>query len=324
LDSVLAQTFTDWEAICVDDGSTDESGAILDEYAVKDKRFRVIHQVNAGVSAARNAGMDAAKGEWLYFVDGDDAIHSGALKIYNDLIGLYPLVDCFFFPGFLEFEKVHLSNDVLKIKSVHQIFEQPRNGRELFGTEGIHGYTQLRLFRRLKFLNSKYPLGVRMMEDALQVVRMFTVSAVWALADVRVYGYRSRSDSASNHCSQSCGVEVMRVYREIIDIAINKIGCTRLEIKRFADRSKGVFQYYLLHAIKGADRELIKTGVSIALEIEDISRVNFIDFGFRLKACVAKKFGCYSFVYKFISCFVWLYLGVKSRVYRLFRIFHSE
>ena len=51
LDSVLKQTFTDWEAICVDDGSTDESGAILDEYAAKDKRFRVIHQANAGVSA---------------------------------------------------------------------------------------------------------------------------------------------------------------------------------------------------------------------------------------------------------------------------------
>jgi hypothetical protein len=59
---------------------------------------------------------------------------------------------------------------------------------------------------------------------------------------------------------------------------------------------------------------LIKQGVCIALEIEDITRVNFMDFVFRLKACVAKKFGCYSFVYKFISWFVWLYLGVKSRV----------
>ena len=61
LDSVQAQTFGDWECVCVDDGSTDGSGAILDEYAAKDSRFRVIHQKNGGEGAARNAGMDAAE-----------------------------------------------------------------------------------------------------------------------------------------------------------------------------------------------------------------------------------------------------------------------
>ena len=300
----------------MDDGSTDGSGAILDECAAKDKRFRVIHQANAGVSAARNAGMDAAKGEWLYFVDGDDAIHSGALKIYNDLIGLYPLVDCFFFPGFLEFEKVHLNNDVLKIKSVYQIFEQPRNGRELFGIEGIHGYTPLRLFRRLKFLDSKYPLGVKMMEDSLQMVRMFTVSAVWALADVRVYGYRSRSNSASHHCSQSCGVEVMRVYREMIDIAINEIGCTRFELKRFAESSRGVFQCYLIYAIEGVDCELKKIGASIAMEVERVSGVRFMSVPFRIKALCAKKFGRCPLLYNSVSAFLGFYFCIKSRIDR--------
>ena len=64
-----------WEAILVDDGSTDTSGQICDEYAKQDSRFRVIHQKNAGVSAARNAGLDAAKGEWIWFVDSDDSIN---------------------------------------------------------------------------------------------------------------------------------------------------------------------------------------------------------------------------------------------------------
>jgi glycosyltransferase involved in cell wall biosynthesis len=82
LDSVLAQSFSDWEAICVDDGSTDGSGAILDEYAAKDARFRVIHQANAGVSAARNAALDVAKGEWVWFVDGDDVLKPHALGTF--------------------------------------------------------------------------------------------------------------------------------------------------------------------------------------------------------------------------------------------------
>ncbi len=75
LDSVVAQTFTDWECLCVDDGSTDGSGAILDEYAARDKRFRVFHKENGGVSSARNVGLDHAKGDWLCFLDADDALH---------------------------------------------------------------------------------------------------------------------------------------------------------------------------------------------------------------------------------------------------------
>ncbi len=82
LGSVLGQTHTDWECICVDDGSTDGSGNILDEYAAKDPRFRVIHQPNAGEGAARNAGMDVATGELIAFLDSDDALHPEALRFF--------------------------------------------------------------------------------------------------------------------------------------------------------------------------------------------------------------------------------------------------
>ena len=75
LDSISQLKAFSWEAILVDDGSTDASGQICDEYATQDSRFRVIHQKNAGVSAARNAGLDAAKGDWIWFVDSDDSIN---------------------------------------------------------------------------------------------------------------------------------------------------------------------------------------------------------------------------------------------------------
>lgn len=72
LDSVLSQTLRDIEVVCVDDGSTDGSGKMLDGYAARDSRVKVIHQTNAGVGKARNAGMDVAHGEFIAFMDPDD------------------------------------------------------------------------------------------------------------------------------------------------------------------------------------------------------------------------------------------------------------
>ncbi len=72
LDSVREQTCVDLECICVDDGSSDGSGLILDEAARRDNRFKIIHQRNVGVAAARNAGLEVAQGQWIAFLDGDD------------------------------------------------------------------------------------------------------------------------------------------------------------------------------------------------------------------------------------------------------------
>ena len=74
IDSILTQTFTDLELLLVDDGSTDKSGIICDEYALKDSRVRVFHKENGGVSFARNLGVQEARGSWIAFVDADDWI----------------------------------------------------------------------------------------------------------------------------------------------------------------------------------------------------------------------------------------------------------
>lgn len=75
VDSILAQTYTDFELLLIDDGSTDGSGEICDEYAEQDSRIRVFHKPNGGVSSARNLGLDNALGEWITFADSDDYVY---------------------------------------------------------------------------------------------------------------------------------------------------------------------------------------------------------------------------------------------------------
>lgn len=82
VDSILAQTFTDFELLLINDGSPDNCGAICDEYAAKDARVRVFHKENGGVSSARNLGLDNAKGEWVAFVDSDDWVETQFLECF--------------------------------------------------------------------------------------------------------------------------------------------------------------------------------------------------------------------------------------------------
>ena len=81
LDSVVGQSYTNLQIILVDDGSTDNCPAICDEYASKDPRIEVIHKTNGGLSDARNAGINTAKGDYIFFLDGDDWIHKEALNV---------------------------------------------------------------------------------------------------------------------------------------------------------------------------------------------------------------------------------------------------
>lgn len=83
IDSILLQTFDDFEVLLVDDGSTDDSSVICDEYAIKDKRVKVFHKSNGGVTSARRKGLEEASGKWISFVDSDDELPFEALYILS-------------------------------------------------------------------------------------------------------------------------------------------------------------------------------------------------------------------------------------------------
>ena len=90
IESVLSQSYSDFEFILVDDGSTDSSGLICDKYALKDSRIRVVHKPNGGVDSARNKGIDESKGEYYYFADSDDALLPNCLETLINGIEMDP------------------------------------------------------------------------------------------------------------------------------------------------------------------------------------------------------------------------------------------
>ena len=150
LDSIVNQTMRDMEIICVNDGSTDDSPAILREYADRDSRFRVISQENRGISATRNAGMDAARGNYLYFIDSDDFLDINALeRLYRQAVR--DDLDMLFFDSEVFFE-----NEALAESRKTQKFRYQR-GQDYVGIwEGAEYF-------RAQIENGKYTEVVNMM-----------------------------------------------------------------------------------------------------------------------------------------------------------------
>jgi glycosyltransferase involved in cell wall biosynthesis len=92
LQSVLEQTYSNWECIIVNDGSPDDTDKVAKEWLVKDKRFKYIYKKNGGLSSARNAGIELANGKWVQFLDSDDCIHSDKLKMSIEIINNKPTI----------------------------------------------------------------------------------------------------------------------------------------------------------------------------------------------------------------------------------------
>lgn len=198
IDSILSQSFTDFELLLVDDGSTDGSGSICDTYAEKDARIRVFHKDNGGVSSARNVGLDNAKGEWIYFMDSDDELKANGLKIMADCIS--DDVDMVL-AGFEEYyEDGNLKYSIpLRVKELLAPSESVLICYEKYSRYYRYlGYLWIRLFRKNKIDDNaiRFDESIAVKEDTLFIVQYLCSSIGKTLFTTEpIYKYYRRSSS---------------------------------------------------------------------------------------------------------------------------------
>lgn len=160
LDSIIKQTYKKLEIILVDDGSTDNSGKICDEYAKKDERIIVIHKANGGLSDARNKGIEIAKGKYIGFVDSDDWISDKMYEtLYSNAIKYDADISCCEFIRTKDFnEKV----DEKKYDNIKKAYNQDEYIKIFFkiGTQQCVYYAWNKLYKRDIIQNNLYPIGL--------------------------------------------------------------------------------------------------------------------------------------------------------------------
>ncbi|MBQ8834487.1 MAG: glycosyltransferase [Oscillospiraceae bacterium] len=192
VDSILAQTYSNLEIILVDDGTRDASDKICDDYARKDSRVRVIHKENGGLSSARNAGIDTAKGEYLAFVDSDDWIEP---ETYETMLGLarqygVKLV-C---GGRYDVSSETGQREVGLCPPRQEVVDGEEVVRRIFLWENIDSASWDKLYHRSLFREIRFPLG-KICEDIPIMYRIVLDAGRVAMCDKPFYNYYHRPGS---------------------------------------------------------------------------------------------------------------------------------
>lgn len=250
LDSIIAQTFTDWECICVDDGSSDASGKILDEYAVKDKRFVIIHKENGGVSSARNAGLDIARGEYVTFCDSDDWIEADCFEY---VVGKIDKSDISLVQWGIA--KNNEKGNVLSAEEYPDGIFNFESNLELF-CPGIYN----KLIKRSLINDNKirFPEGIRLSEDRFFSFLCFYYSHNFLSINRIFYHYIQNSKSVTHNTN----VEYILDEKCVID-KINKILIENKEMNdnynQFLISQKITCKCHILYLMPNPDFELWRT-----------------------------------------------------------------
>lgn len=192
LESISEQTYGNLDVVLIDDGSTDSSGRLCELWCKKDRRFRVIHKKNGGLSDARNEGLKNARGELIAFVDSDDVIHRDMLRIlYEEMEKIHCSICCCDVERGTVFGDYKASENVVKIYAPEQAF------RAIMEETGVFITVWNKLYRRDVVEGIYFPVK-RCHEDEFWSPRVIDRAPEIAEVKRKLYGYRQRENSIMN------------------------------------------------------------------------------------------------------------------------------
>lgn len=270
VDSILAQTYKDFELILVDDGSPDKCGAICDEYALKDNRIKVIHQKNGGLSAARNAGIELIRGELVTFIDSDDLIHPECMEIMHKEMTKHNADVCICaaarFKDDIPLVSLSMTSNVI-------------TGREAclkqYGDNGVKYVTAWgKLYKSSLFSEIRYPIRKLHEDEATTYKVLYNSTKVCDIED-SLYFYRLNNEGIMHsafNVRRYDGVKALeeraRFYREVGDYELErktidegKCLIAKLSLQaRMAGKYKEIPEEYRISKL--AALKLIKNNVS--------------------------------------------------------------
>lgn len=215
LDTVLSQTYTNLEIILINDGSTDDSGKICDDYAKKDSRIKVIHQSNQGVSSARNAGLSITTGEYIGFVDGDDYLKEDMFEyLYNllkDNLSDISVCNCYN----LDHKRIYINKfpKSFMILNSKEAIEEALNSFNLICMN--------KLFKKDLFIHELFPLDITISEDLLITFRaLCKVKKIVVSNEAKYYYNRTNIQSATRQQFNVNKLSYFKATQHILDYAI--------------------------------------------------------------------------------------------------------
>lgn len=216
LDSIIKQTYKNLEIIVVDDGSTDGSGKLCDEYAKKDERIKVFHKKNGGLSDARNYGIERANGEYFSFVDSDDWVETKYIEVLYE--GLRDSsCNISMVKHFIDYPNKTIDTGTgNKIKlTPHDCFDR------MLYQEDVDVSAWAKLYSKSLFKNISFPKG-RLFEDSATTYKLIDKSNAIYLNSVSLYHYVIRKESITNKAFSRKDFDIIKSTSEMAEYVVDK------------------------------------------------------------------------------------------------------
>lgn len=215
IDSLVSQTYVNLEIILINDGSTDKSGSICDDYACKDDRIRVIHQTNKGVSSARNAGINTASGEWIMFVDGDDILTPHAIK---NLVTIASQTNADCTAGMIRafIDETDLQPVHGDPRTTFKVVTGQKALEHMLYQQHIVNGPVAKLYKSNLIKNIKFKIGITIAEDLYFNYQVLKNAKAVAITSSLTYLYRLREGSASRYTFNHKRMDGLKVTELIL------------------------------------------------------------------------------------------------------------